>query len=423
MKFGGALMGNASGIERVRELIEEYSCEPLVVVVSALGKTTNALEQLVMLSQDGKDMEIDFLKVKQFHLNITHDLMPQLTNELSTCLDNLFDELWDALNIKYADRYEAYDNIVSIGENLSSCIIFHYLVSFGLNANLISAKNLIVTDSNFTDASIDWEYTSKTINARIIPALENNKVVITQGFIGADKFGKSTTLGREGSDFTTAVLGNLLDADEVTIWKNVPGVMNADPARFPNAVKLDSLSYHEAIELAYYGASVIHPKTIQPLKQKNIPLFVRSYYDSSLPPTSITNDVSNDGAHPSIIVKDNQVLLSISTLNLSFIAEENLKQIFDAFSKNKIHINLMQNSAVSFSVCFNEEPVKLKDFLNDLREDFALKYNTGLQLITVRHYNYELVDELIGNRKIYLTQKSRITVQLLVKREDERYKF
>ncbi len=415
MKFGGALMDNASGVEKVKGLIEEYSCEPLVVVVSALGKTTNALEQLFWLSQEEKEIDKEFFKVKQYHLRLAQDLMPQPPDELSTSLDKLFDELWDALNTKYTDRYEAYDSIVSFGEELSSCILYLYLVQVGLKVKLISASNLIVTDSNFTDASIDWEYTSKTINSRVLPSLEKKEIIISQGFIGADKFGKPTTLGREGSDFTAAILGNLLDADEVTIWKNVPGLMNADPERFSNAIKLDRLSYYEAIELAYYGASVIHPKTIQPLKQKNIPLFVRPYYDSSLSPTSITNDKSNDGALPGIIVKDDQILLSISTLNLSFIAEENLKHIFDAFSKNKIHINLMQNSAVSFSVCFNEEPTKLEALLIDLKENFKLKYNTGLQLITVRHYNDELVDELIGNKKVYLIQKSRVTVQLLVK--------
>lgn len=416
MKFGGALMGDASGIKKVAELIEEYSCEPLVVVVSALGKTTNSLEELYRLSLDEKEMDMAFFKIKQYHLSIAQELMPNMSSQISKCLDGIFDELWDALNDSYNDRYQAYDCIVSFGEELSSCIIFHYLIDSGIRARLISSKNLIVTDSNFTDAAINWEYTSKTVESRLLPALEKNEVVITQGFVGADKYGNATTLGREGSDFTAAVLGNLLDAEEVTIWKNVPGLMNSDPARFSNAVKLDKISYHEAIELAYYGASVIHPKTIQPLKQKNIPLFVRPYYDSSLPPTSITNDANNDGKHPSIIVKDNQVLLSISTLNLSFIAEENLKHIFDAFSRNKIHINLMQNSAVSFSVCFNEDITKFESLLSDLKENYSLKYNTGLQLITVRHYNDELVDELIGNRKVYLMQKSRVTVQLLTRR-------
>ncbi len=416
MKFGGALMGNASGIERVGRLIEEYSCEPLVVVVSALGKTTNSLEQLHRLSQDGNKMEDDFFKIKQFHLALVNDLLEKVPDELSTQLDKIFDELWDALNDKYINRYDSYDCIVSYGEELSSCIIFHYLQALGLETKLVNAKKLIVTDSNFTDASINWEYTSKTVTARLLPVIENKKVVITQGFVGADKYGKATTLGREGSDFTAAIIGNLLDFDEVTIWKNVPGLMSADPKRFSNAVKLDSLSYHEAIELAYYGASVIHPKTIQPLKQKNIPLFVRSYSDTSILPTSITDYTGNDKLQSSIIIKDKQVLLSINTLDLSFIAEENLKRIFDAFSRNKIHINLMQNSAVSFSVCFNDDRVKLVGLLNELEDEFRLMYNTDMQLITIRYYNDKLIKELIGNRKVFLEQKSRATVQLLVKK-------
>jgi len=415
MKFGGALLDNASNINKVVSLIEEFNCEPLVVVVSALGKTTNALEKLVLLSQNGEKMDMGFFKVKQYHIRAAQDIMPQLSDELSLGLDNLFDELWDALNYAYSNRYEAYDNIISIGEDLSSFIIYHYLKDCGLSVRLLSAKTLILTDSNYTDASINWNYTSKTVTSRVLPVIENNEIVITQGFVGSDEYGNSTTLGREGSDFTAAILGNILDADEVTIWKNVPGLMNADPAKFPNAVKIDRLSYHEAIELAYYGASVIHPKTIQPLKQKGIPLYVRAFYNLALSPTTITCDVSEDGRLPSIIVKDNQTLLSISTRNLSFIAEENLKNIFDAFSKNKIHVNLMQNSAVSFSVSFNEDVVKLEALITDLKPTFSLKYNTGLQLITVRHYTDEIIDELIGNNKVFLFQKSRVNVQFLIK--------
>jgi aspartate kinase len=415
MKFGGALLNSASNIERVAGLVEEFSCEPLVVVISALGKTTNALEHLFSLSQKRSNMDIDFFKIKQYHLSAAQNIMPNLPNELSRRLDKLFDELWDSLNTEYPSKYEAYDSIISIGEDLSSCIFYHYLKSLGHSVRLINAKTLIVTDDNYTNASVNWEYTTKTIIARILPAIDNHEIVITQGFTGADEFGNSTTLGREGSDFTAAIIGNILDADEVTIWKNVPGLMNADPAKFPDAVKLKGLSYHEATELAYYGASVIHPKTIQPLKQKNIPLFVRAYYDSSIPPTAITNDASKDGILPSIIVKDNQILLSISTLNLSFIAEENLKNIFDAFSKNKIHINLMQNSAVSFSVCFDEDFSKLDALITELKSDFNLRYNTNLQLITVRHYNDNIVNNLIAGNKVYLFQKSRVNVQFLVK--------
>lgn len=409
-------MGDAQGVVKVGGLIEEYSCEPLVVVVSAIGKTTNALEIICKKLYEGENLENDFFNIKKHHLQIFNDLFPNGNDELSANLSSLFDELWSAINETYSNRYEAYDNIVAYGEELSSCLVFSYLKSRDINSRLLNAKCLILTDSNFTDAAVLWEYTTKTISSRVIPAIENNEVVVTQGFIGADSKGKSTTLGREGSDFTAAIYGNILDADEVTIWKNVPGLMNADPSRFNDAVKIDRLSYYEAIELAYYGASVIHPKTIQPLKEKDIPLFVRSFYNTALSPTTITNDKSNDGKESNIIVKDNQVLLSISTQNLSFIAENNLKQIFETFSKNKLHINMMQNSAVSFSVCFNEDLFKLDAIIDDLKDVFSLKYNTGLQLITVRHYDDGLVDKLIGDSKVYLVQKSRVTVQLLLKK-------
>jgi len=418
MKFGGALMENASGINKVKDIVSEFSCQPLVVVVSALGKTTNALEELFLMSKKGDNLQEAYFKVKQYHIALAQSIFTAMPTDLSVKLDDYFFKLWDALGANYDNSYQAYDSIVSIGEDMSSLIIYHYLKNNGLNTSLISAKSLVVTDSNFTNASVNWKFTSKTIKSRVLPTLNNNQIVITQGFIGADDHGNPTTLGREGSDFTAAIFGNILDANEVTIWKNVPGLMNADPKRFPNAIKLDSLSYHEAIELAYYGASVIHPKTIQPLKQKNISLLVRPYYNTALPATSITNDNSNDGLHPSIIVKDNQTLLSISTTDLSFIAEDNLKNIFDAFSKNKIHINLMQNSAVSFSVCFNEDLFKLDGLINCLKSNFSLKYNTNLQLITIRHYNDNLISEFIDNKKVYLFQKSRNNVQFLINTSD-----
>lgn len=415
MKFGGALMNNAQGIIKVGKLIEEFSCEPLVVVVSAIGKTTNALENICIGISKKENIVDDYFNLKQYHLQIYNELFPNGNDELSHDLSSLFDKLWDAIVEKYSNRYEAYDNIVSFGEELSSCLIYHHLKNNGTSIRSINAKCLISTDSNYTDASVNWNYTNKTITSRVLPAIENNEVVITQGFIGSDNLGKTTTLGREGSDFTAAIFGNVLDADEVTIWKNVPGLMNADPAIFPKAIKIDSISYHEAIELAYYGASVIHPKTIQPLKEKNIPLFVRSYYNTDIEPTSITGDGSKDRDIPSIIVKDDQVLLSIGTQNLSFIGEENLKQIFEVFSKNKVHINLMQNSAVSFSVCFNLDMIKLESIIQELKDVFSLKYNTGLKLLTIRHYNDELVKKLVGSNKVFLIQQSRITTQVLIK--------
>ncbi len=413
MKFGGALLSNASGFIKVGNLVEEYSCEPLVVVVSAIGKTTNALENLNRNA--GKpEAQNYFLEIKKSHISLFNEIFPNGNDKLSLELSVLFVELWDAVERKYDNRFQAYDSIVSKGEELSSCIFHHYLKSRGIETMLIDAKSIIKTDSNYTDASVVWEQSKVNIENQLLPLIKAKKVVVTQGFISSDEDKIPTTLGREGSDFTAAIIGNIIEADEVTIWKNVPGLMNADPARFEDVVKIDSISYHEAIELAYYGASVIHPKTIQPLKEKGIPLYVRPYYDVLIAPSLISSDASNDSKVPSIIVKDEQILLSIGTQNLSFIAEDNLRQIFAAFSKNKIHINLMQNSAVSFSVAFNEDRIKLESLLIDLGSEFILKYNTGLQLITIRHYNDDLIDRYVGNRKIFLEQKSRTTVQVLV---------
>jgi len=413
MKFGGALMSDAEGIIKVGQLVKEYSSDPLVIVVSAIGKITNSLDKLHTNSGNRDKSEKLFLDIKDYHLNLLDNLFPEGNDELIRAIDVRFNSLLESTNETYENRYEAYDSIVSIGEELSSCIIYHYLLSMGISARLINAKSLITTNSNYTDADVDWNYTQKTIETRINPMLETLDVVVTQGFIGSDISGKPTTLGREGSDFTAAIFGNILNADEVTIWKNVPGLMNSDPARFDDSEKIENISYHEAIELAYYGASVIHPKTIQPLKQKNIPLLVRPYYDSSLKPTIINNNTSNDSNTASIIVKDDQVLMSIGTQNLSFIAEDNLKQIFSAFSRNRIHINMMQNSAVSFSVSFNKDNDKLKALIDDLSM-FNLKYNTGLQLLTIRHYTDELINKYVTNKKVYLLQKSRVTVQILL---------
>jgi len=416
-KFGGALMKDVPGIEKVAAIIEDFSCEPLVVVVSALGKTTNALEKLLSLSLQGNsaEMEKNWFELKTFHLSLLRNLLPEDYHDASIELEEEFRKLWDALNTAYTDKYFAYDQVVGFGEGFATGVVNSYLHAKGIAIQLIDARSLVVTNSCHTDASIDWKLTEKTIQSRVIPVLEKKQVVLTQGFIGSDQNGQFTTLGREGSDFTAAIFAHVLSADEVSIWKDVPGLMNCDPNRFPEATKLDLISYHEAIELAFYGASVIHPKTIQPLQQKSIPLKVRSFKNPASNPSLISVDTSHDSEIHKVIVKDKQVLLSINSKNLSFIAEENLTEIFKAFSKNRIHINLMQNSAVSFSVCFNQDNDKLKALLNELNDAYSLKYNEGLQLITIRHYTDEVIDKLISSKEIFLEQKSRATVQFLVK--------
>jgi aspartate kinase len=416
-KFGGGLMKDASSIRKVASLIADYQDDKLVVVVSALGKSTNAFEQLHKASRKKQSLEEEkiFVQLRQYHFEIAEELFRNAGHVIFDELNDLFTALRFELDQDHADRYQFYDQVVSYGEQLSSAIIHHYLSTTGINSHLLDARSLIVTDSNHTAAKVDWQYTSKTIAARVVPVIEQGEVVVTQGFVGADHNGFYTTLGREGSDFTAAIIGNILEAEEVSIWKDVPGLMNADPRHFSNSTKLDNISYYEAIELAFYGAQVVHPKTIQPVQQKKIPLFVRSFTYPESDPSIIDQENKYDDRIHKIIVKENQTLLSISTRDLTFIAEENLTQIFEAFTKHKIHINLMQHSAVSFSVCYNGDKEKLESLVADLKPTFRIRYNTGLTLYTVRHYNDKLIIELTTGKEVFLEQKSRSTVQLLVR--------
>jgi aspartate kinase len=416
-KFGGALMTDATGVKKVASVISSFKNDELIVVVSAMGKTTNALEHLLNFSLSGnqKETEQAFLKLRQFHFEMAETLIGDARNCVYDKLDDAFVRLNKELKNTAQDKYIAYDQVVCFGELFSSILVDAYLKNIGLPSHLVDAHSVIVTNSNFTSAKVDWQFTQKAIESRVKPILENGEIVLTQGFIGANHEGVFTTLGREGSDFTAAIFANILETDEVSIWKDVPGLMNADPKLFENTVKLDQISYHEAIELAFYGASVVHPKTIQPVQQKNIPLKVRSFYEPDSEPTVISSTASEDDKIHKLIVKENQVLLSIASRDLSFVAEENLTQIFDAFSRHKIHVNLMQHSAVSFSVCFTEDQDKLQGLVDELKNEFLLKYNIGLTLVTIRHYTPELIDEHSAGKKIYLEQRSRNTIQLLVR--------
>ena len=415
-KFGGALMKNAEGIRQVSSIIRPYVQEPLIVVVSAMGKTTNALEEILQFAFDGKKAS---LRQAINHLKIQHEqIIDPLFEDSNSCRDKLsllFAELEKELKNPGDDKYSAYDRIVSFGEQFSSTILHHYFLSEDLPCERVEARKIIATDNNYTSAKVDWQKTEELVKDITKPLFERGSFLLTEGFTGADVSGRPTTLGREGSDFTAAILAYVLDAREVTIWKDVPGLMNADPNRFADSIKLDGISYREAIELAFYGASVIHPKTIQPLQKKNIPLYIRPFYAPDHDPSVISDDNSMDDKIPKIIVKDNQVLLSIQSKNLEFIAEDHLTTIFEAFSRHKIHINLMQHSAVSFSACFDYRQNKLEGLLRDLKKEFPYRYNTGLQLLTIRHYTEEIIKELLEGRQVFLEQKSRSTYQVLVK--------
>ena len=416
-KFGGALLKDKAGIEGAARLISKYNSDQLVVVVSAFGKTTNALEQLLAyhIERNTDEESRSVKEIKEFHIELVRQLFDSKKPSVLIQIEELFSLLNQELKREFIDKYEAYDRIVCYGELLSSAIVDAFLNENKIKSHLVDARTIIHTDSNFTNASIDWKNTEKKIADRVQPILENNEIVLTQGFIGADDQTKFTTLGREGSDFSAAIIANVIDADEVTIWKDVPGLMNADPKRFENCIKLDHISYQEAIELVYYGASVIHPKTIHPLKIKQIPLLVRSFYNPDSSPSVISHETTMDDKVPKIIVKDNQVSMNISLQNTANITEADMVTIFSLFSNHKTHINLMQQSAVSISVCFTERANKLGPLVNALNEKFAVKFETGFTLLTIRHYNGELIHELTIGKKIYFEQKDQSTIQLLTK--------
>lgn len=410
-------MKDATGIDGVAQLISKYTDGQLVVVVSAFGKTTNALEQLLAFHVEKNTQgEANSVKeIKDFHYNLARKLFKDNKPAVIIHLEELFQLLEKELKREFIDKYEAYDRIVSYGELFSSQLVDAYLNDMGLPSHLVDARTIIHTDSNFTNASIDWRNTEKKISGRILPILESGEIVLTQGFIGADDRCNFTTLGREGSDFTATIIANIIDADEVTIWKDVPGLMNADPKRFEKTVKLEHISYQEAIELVYYGASIIHPKTIHPVQRKNIPLFVRSFYNPESIPSIISQETSMDDKVPKIIVRDNQVSTHISLKTKGNITSADLITIIKTFGEHKTHLNLMQHSAVSFSACFDERANKLEPLVKALSEQFSVTYETGYTLITIRHYNNELITELTDGKKVYFEQKDQSTIQLLTK--------
>ncbi len=416
-KFGGALLQDVRGMRQMASIVEEFKCEPLVVVVSAVGKTTNALENLLQLARQKQTalLEKAYFELKSRHLRLIMSLKLKDEQRLIVRMEDDFYRLWQALQKLPANPYRAYDQVVSFGELFSGRIVAQWLREKKLPVKLVDSRQVMVTDENFTRAAIRWPLAEKTIEARLQPELHRGNIVLTHGFIGAGRRGILTTLGREGSDFSAAVLGYVLEADEVCIWKDVPGLMNGDPRLFADAVKIPHVSYNEAIELAFYGASVIHPKTIQPLRKKGIPLKVCAFYAPETPPTLIDANERDDAGVPKMILKQNQTLLSISSRDLSFMAEENLKTVFAAFGRHKIHINLMQNSAVSFSVCFDENPEKLAAVIETLKDEFIVKYNEGLQLLTVRHDDGKTFFRLTQDKQIFLTQQNRTTRQVLMR--------
>ncbi len=419
-KFGGASIKDAEAVKNIASILRHYENEKLVVVVSAMGKTTNALEGVVAayINNTGESSKL-LNEVKKYHLHIMKDLFPEGNKELSNAVNNFFVEAEWVLEEQPSKGYAfAYDQIVSTGELVSTKIISEYLKECGLKNNWLDARGCIRTDNSYREGKIQWEVTQSLITEQVAELFNRSNIVITQGFIGCTSENYTTTLGREGSDFSAAIFAFCLDAPEVYIWKDVPGVLNADPKHFPEAQKLEMISYLDAIELAYYGASVIHPKTIKPLENKNITLYVKSFLNPTATGTLVGTNAQTKPLIPSFIMKFNQELVSISAIDFSFIAEDNLSVIFGIFAKHKVKINMMQNSAISFSACIDNDPFKVPALLEELNRSFKVLYNDNLLLYTIRHYYPSTIEMLTAGKEVLVEQRSRHTAQFVVRNSE-----
>ena len=417
-KFGGASVKSADAVKNVSKVLKAHGDGPLVVVISAMGKITNKMEQLVdaYFHNDNTKKQL-FDEVKAFHCEITDELLIDEYDYYE--VDNLLIELECIIEKKRDESspYDTeYDRIVPFGELLSTKIVSTYLNKIGYKNRWIDARNFVITTNKNRAANVLWEESVPLINGSLKPLVEK-QTIITQGFIGRGLNHKNTTLGREGSDYTAAIFAYALDAESVTIWKDVEGIMNADPRKFENAVLIPKLSYNEAIELAYYGASVIHPKTIQPLKNKKIPLYVKSFLDMNTPGTGVVeNDSRTLNETQCYIVKENQSLITIASKDFSFIVEDNLEIIFNAINTAGLQLNLMQNSAISFMACFNEDAKKAEHLTALLKERFEVGMKSDNTLLTIFNYNEtnSEVRQIIGDRATILEQKSSSALQLLL---------
>ena len=418
-KFGGASVNSAEAVRNMAHIVQTHlESEPLVVVVSAMGKTTNLLEKLVPTESGKWKVEGGELRkqLEKYHRDIASTLMPDkmdIQAKIDALLANL-DATIARLSPTSEDYNYNYDQVVSFGELISTTIIAYYLNHLGINTLWADARQLINTDNHYREGRVDWEATKRRVESGEWRA-ENGKwrVVLTQGFIGGNGHA-TTTLGREGSDYSAAILAYCLEAESVTIWKDVPGFLNADPKFFPDTVKINEIPYDEAIELAYYGASVIHPKTVKPIQNKGIPLYIRSFIHPENEGSIIGNYHTISPETPLYIFRNNQILLSVYPRDYSFIAEDNLQVIFGILSKIGVRVNLMQNSALSFSICVDNQPQLVERLIMKLNTMFRVRYNENLQLVTIRYYTQEVIDRIVAGRRILLEQRSRLTEQLVV---------
>ena len=412
-KFGGASVKDADGIHNMYRVLEQTGHENTLIVVSAMGKTTNALEKLIeVYFEDSQKTESQLNEVIDYHLGIMNEIFDHPKNEVYDEVKGRFDYLRTFLKNNKSPHYSfVYDQVVSTGELVSTTIITHYLNSKGISADWLDARECIQTDASYRDANVDWTRTEVAINEQVSP----NRLYITQGFIGSDDNNFTTTLGREGSDYTAAIFAYCLNGNSVTIWKDVPGVLNADPRHFESTQLLHHISYQEAIELAFYGASVIHPKTLQPLQRKEIPLHVKSFINPNNEGTKVSKGIAIDPHVPCFIVKNNLALIRLSSLDFSFIIEKNISDIFAMLHKHKMKVDLIQNSAISFSVCVFDKFNKMEELLHELRGRFQVDHTAGVSLYTIRHFQAESADFLLHKYELLLEQRTQETMQLVMR--------
>lgn len=412
-KFGGASVKDADGVKNVFDVLQKVGHEDVLIVISAMGKTTNALEVVIKnYFEKSNEFHASLQEVRKYHNQILLDLFDDEDHDVFFTVNSHFADLEYFLRSNKSPNYNfVYDQVISFGEIVSTTIVSYYFNEKGLKNNWIDVRNFIKTDANYRDANVDWEQTQKLITKGV----KKKALTITQGFIGSDENNFTTTLGREGSDYTAAIFAYCLSAESVTIWKDVPGVLNADPRYFENAVLLNQISYREAIELAFYGASVIHPKTLQPLQKKEIPLFVKSFINPLLPGTSVSKGQDLEPKTSCFIVKKNQLLISLASIDFSFIMEENISEIFALLHKFKIKVSLIQNTAISFSVCVEDKYNNFNELKSVLSKKFKVSYNENVSLFTIRHFTKEAAEMVEKDKTVLVKQISRETMQIVTK--------
>ncbi|MBA4152731.1 aspartate kinase [Flavobacterium sp.] len=412
-KFGGASVKDADGVKNVLSVLEKVGYEDVLLVISAMGKTTNALEVVIKNYFDKSEaLNASVQEVRKYHNQILLELFEDDKHPVFKAINSHFEDLDYFLSHNKSPNYNfVYDQVVSYGELVSTTIVSHFFNYSGLKNNWIDVRQFIKTDATYRDALVDWEQTQKLISKGV----KKKALNITQGFLGSDENNFTTTLGREGSDYTAAIFAYCLNAESVTIWKDVPGVLNADPRYFENAILLNQISYREAIELAFYGATVIHPKTLQPLQRKEIPLFVKSFVNPLLPGTKVSKGADLEPHTSCFIVKKNQLLISLSSIDFSFIMEENISEIFALFHHYKIKVSLIQNTAISFSVCIEDKFGHFPELKSILSKKFKVSYNENVSLYTIRHFTEKAAQMVEQNKTVLVKQISRETMQVVTK--------